>query len=235
MNLFNRLQGVFFNPQKTFAAIAERPVWVDIFIIVVVAIGLFSYLTTPYFQKDTLQIWKDNVKMQEKIGKERFQQQLDRLANPSPAGTMVRALVITPLTFLIGFLFSGLIILVLSRLVSQQGSYRQVWAALLHANLIDKILGHAVRLALILTRKSFMQTSTGLALFFPKMDMATPGYVILSQFDFFQLWMFGVLAYGISAIFKIELKKALIISYGFWLLKAIFSSALGIIGLSFMR
>lgn len=235
MNFFDRFQGVFFNPQKIFAALAERPVWVDIFIVVFVAIGLFFYITAPYSQKDTLQMWKDNVKMQERLGKERYEKQLDRLANPSPAGTMIRSLVVTPLTFLVGFLFSGLILLVLSRLFSQQGSYRQVWTALLHANLIDKILGNGVRLVLILTRKSFLQTSTGLALFFPKMETVTPGYIILSQFDFFQLWMFGVLAYGISATFKIGLKKALIISYGFWLLKAIFSSALGIVSLSFMR
>jgi hypothetical protein len=231
MNFFSRFQETFFNPRKTFAALAERPVWVDMFIVVFVAIGLFSYLTAPYSQKDTLQMWKDNVKMQERLGKENFQKRLDMIANASPA----RSLPFPLATFLIGLFFSSLIILVLGRLVSVQGGYRQVLAAVVHANLIDKILGNAVRLVLVLTRKAFLQTSTGLALFFPQMEITSTSYVILAQFDFFQLWMFGILAYGLAAIFKVELKKALFVSYGFWALKAVFTVALSLLAMSFMR
>jgi len=231
MSFVNRFQGSFFNPQKTFAALAERPVWVDVFIVVFIAIGFFSYLTAPYSKKDTLQLWKDNVKMQERLGKENFQKRLDMIANASPA----RSLPFPLAAFLIGLFFSSLIVLVLGRLVSAQGSYRQVLAAIVHASLIDKILGNAVRLALVMTRKSFFQTSTGLALLFPGMEITSPAYIILAQFDFFQLWMFGILAYGLAVIFKVELKKALLVSYGFWALKAVFTIALSLLTMSFMK
>jgi len=44
--------------------------------------------------------------------------------------------------------------------------------------------------------------------------------------------MFGVLAYGLSAIFKIDMKKSLIISYLFWGLKTLFNIAMSIWGMS---
>jgi len=67
------------------------------------------------------------------------------------------------------------------------------------------------------------------------MEVTTPAYVILGQLDFFQIWMFGVLGLGLSAVFKIEMKKAMFISYGFWLIKSLLYIALGIFGLRFLR
>jgi hypothetical protein len=47
--------------------------------------------------------------------------------------------------------------------------------------------------------------------------------------------MFGILGLGLSAVFKIETKKAMFISYGFWLIKSLLYIALGIFGLRFLR
>jgi hypothetical protein len=58
---------------------------------------------------------------------------------------------------------------------------------------------------------------------------------MLTQVDFFQLWMFGILAFGVAAVFKIELRKALILSYGLWFLKALANIGIGLIGMSFLR
>jgi hypothetical protein len=122
----------------------------------------------------------------------------------------------------------------MSRMFSTEGNYKQIFSAILHANFIDKILGNALRLVLILTRKSVMQTTTSLALFFPKLEMTSPTFIILSQIDFFQIWLFGILGYGLSSIFKIELKKALILSYTFWVLKSLLYIALGLLGAKYM-
>lgn len=80
-----------------------------------------------------------------------------------------------------------------------------------------------------------MQTSTSLALFFPKMEVTSTSYLMLAQVDVFQLWLFGILAFGLASIFKIELKKALFLSYGLWFLKALVNIGIGLIGMSFLR
>ena len=221
MNLPARIQGVFFNPQPTFKDLSERPVWKDVLIIIFILFGVFSYLIAPAANKDGLSTMKDNVKLQERMGKERFDQMIANMENVTPAQRAIRSLLFGPLMLLVGILFSSLILLVLGRLGSTEGRYKQVLSALVHANLVDKVLGNGVRLILILMRKSVFQTSTSLALLAPKLPVTSTSYIILSQFDFFQLWMFGILAFGLSAIFKIPVKKALFISYGFWLLKAL--------------
>jgi hypothetical protein len=79
-----------------------------------------------------------------------------------------------------------------------------------------------------------MQTTTSLAILFPNLDYTSKAYIVLSQFDFFQLWLFGILGFGLSAIFKISLKRAMIISYGFWLMKSLLNIAMLILSMRFV-
>lgn len=236
MNLFSRFLGVFFNPKETFKAVSEKPVWLDTLVILFIAIGLFSYIVAPYAQRDSVQMWKDNaVKLQERLGKEGYERQLKKLENPSSSSVLLRSFLLSPITFLFGFLFSSLILLGAGRLFSVQGNYRQLLSAYLQANFIDKILGNGVRLILILTKKSVMQTSTSLVLLFPRLEFTSPLYVVLSQIDFFQLWLFGIFSLALVEIFKIERKKALFISYGFWFIKSLLYIAMGLLTLKYMR
>ena len=234
MNVFQRLQGIFFSPQPTLEGISEKPVWVDALIFLLVLIGLFSFLTAPYLQKDSLQIMKGNIKMQERLGEENFNRMIERLENPSQPMVILQTFGIIPISFLVGLLFSSLIILAMGRFTSTEGKYVQVFSVLLHANIVDKILGNALRLILVITRKSVMQTSTSLALFFPRLEVTSSAYLVLTQLDFFQLWLFGILGFGLSHVFKIELKKALVISYTFWILKSLLYIALGLIRMRYM-
>jgi hypothetical protein len=235
MSFFKRLEGVFFAPKPAFQALAEKPVWVDALIVLLILLAVFAYFVTPYQQKDQVQMFKDNAKLKERLGDTRYTEMMARLEAPPTTGTIIRSVVIAPLINFIGILFSSLILLVMGRFISSQGGYVPVMAAVVHANFVDKLLGNAVRALLIGTRHSVMQTSTSLALLFPKMEVTTPAYIILGQLDFFQIWMFGVLGLALSAIFKIETKKAMFISYGFWLLKSLLYIAFGIFGLRFLR
>ncbi|MBN1272790.1 MAG: YIP1 family protein [Candidatus Aminicenantes bacterium] len=235
MNFFNRLQGVFFSPQTTFKALAEKPVWKLTLVFILILTAVFIYLVNPYIQQDTLKTFKNNVKLQERLGEERYNRMLERYENPTKTSRLLGAFVFTPITMMIGLLLSSLFLLVIGRLTSTEGKFILVFSAFIHANIIDKLLGNAVRLILIFTRKSFIQTTTSLALFFPRLEVLSTPYIILSQFDFFQLWMFGILAYGLAAIFKISLKKALFVSYGFFILKSAFNIALALIQTTALR
>ena len=227
MNILNRLQGVFFNPNLTLKAISEKPVWVDALIILLILLTIFAVIITPYATQDRIQTLKNDVKLQERLGEERYNQQLEFLENPPQWFFIVFVIIVPFFASLIGFFLPSLIILAMGRMFSTEGNYKQLFSVYIHASIVDKILGNAVRLALILTRKSVMQTTTSLALFFPKMEFTSTGFRVLSQVDFFQLWLFGILGYGLASVFKIEVKKALIISYGFWLLKSLFYIAVG--------
>ncbi|RLE03250.1 MAG: hypothetical protein DRJ11_04795 [Candidatus Aminicenantes bacterium] len=234
MNFSQRFLGIFTNPRPTFDDLTNRPRWIEALILLLVAYMVFSYLTTPYALQDQAQMMKNNLQLKERMGEERFNQTLANLEKPPSSTIILRSLILSPITLLIGLLLSSLILLIMGRFSSTEGNFKQVWTHYLYANFIDKILGNGVRLFLILSKKSIMQTTTSLAAFFPQLEVTSTGFIILSQFDFFQLWMFGVLGYGIASAFKIEFKKALYISYGFWALKSIIYIIIGLIGRQFL-
>jgi len=218
MSFGGRLIGTFFDPGPTFKAIAARPIWVDILIVLLILISLYTYLIFPFGQKDTLRSLEDNAaKLKAKWGESQYARYLERIRGQDRS---LAAFLVTPLTYLIGFLFSGLIVMGMGRLVSTQGSYLQVFSSLLHANLVDKLLGNGLRQFLISGRKSVVQTSTGLPVLFPKMDVMSTAYALLGQVDLFQIWTFCLFGIGLAAAFKISLKKGLVISFAFWLLKS---------------
>lgn len=233
MNFIRRFIGVIFSPQETFKSLSEKPVWIDALIVILILFVLFTHLTRPYTTKDYAQLMENNVKLKERLGDEGFERAMNRLENPQKGFVIAQVFVIAPLTLVIGLLIGSLILFVFGRLMTTEGKYIQVLSAYIHANLIDKILGNALRLFLILSRKSVFQTSTSLAIFFPHMEVTSLSYAVLTQIDFFQLWLFGVLSFGLSCIFKIDLKKTLFISYGFWLLKSAFNVALFLVSMSF--
>ncbi|MBP1660409.1 MAG: hypothetical protein H6P95_1601 [Candidatus Aminicenantes bacterium] len=235
MSLFKRLEGVFFDPKRTFDGLAGKPVWIDALVVVLLALIAFNLVVAPYMQKDQLQLMKGNAALMERMGEDAYTKMIERTEHPSPSGRIVQTFVATPLFFLAALLLQSLILLILGRLLSTQGVYVQVLAALIHASVIDKLLGNGVRLALAVTRKSLMQTSTGLALLFPNLEVTSTAFIMLSQIDLFQLWMFGVLALGLAAIFKISLPKAMALSYAMWLLKAAANVGIGLIATSFLR
>jgi hypothetical protein len=234
MNIFERFQGVFASPKKTLEAVAAKPVWVDALILLLIVMAVYSYIIAPIAQRESLAMFQNNPRLEERMGKERFDKYIAAQSNPSPGRRYFNALVMSPVASAVGFFISTLFLLILGRLVATTGTFKDVLAVFLHASFIDKILGNAVRLALILAKKSVFQTSTGLLALFPTIPFGSTAYYILAPFDLFQIWMYGVLAYGLAAVFKIELKKALYVSYGFFILKSALYIGLGLLSRSLM-
>ncbi|MEW5900930.1 MAG: YIP1 family protein [Acidobacteriota bacterium] len=226
MNFFGRLFGTFLDPDRTMKAVTARPAWVEALVILLILLAIYSYLLFPLGQEETLKSMEDGAtRLKEKWGEDRYAAAVERVGNQSRALT---SLLFAPLISLVGFLFSSLLVLGIGRLSSTQGNYLQVFSSFLHANFIDKVLGNGLRYFLATSRGSVMQTTTGLPVFFPRMDVASTSYAVLSQVDFFQLWMFGVFGLGLASAFKFSVKRALIISYCFWALKSVLMAALAI-------
>jgi hypothetical protein len=220
VNLAGRFYGVFFSPAPTFKSLAEKPKWADAFVVVLLFIAAAAYFAAPFAAQDSLKTMKDNPKLEEKMGKARYDQMIRSMETGGTTGAIIRAVVFGPLAFVFGLFISALILLLMGRLVSAEGAFIPIVSVLIQANFVDKILGGALRTVLVLARRSVIQTSTSLALLAPRIDIASPAYIFLSQVDFFQLWMFGLVGSGLAAVLKIPLRKAMILSFSFWLLKA---------------
>ncbi len=235
MSLVKRIEGVLFNPKPTLDGLAAKPVWIDTLVVVLLALIAFMAVAHPYMQKDQLSLMKDNVVLKEKMGEANYDKMIERTEHPTTASKIIQIFVTTPLFSIAALLLQSLFLLILGRFMSTQGTYVQVLSVLVHASLVDRLVGNAVRMLLALTRQSLMQTSTSLALLFPRLEVTSTLYIALTQVDFFQLWMFGILAFGLAAVFKIQIRKALVLSYGVWFLKALVNIGIGLFGMSFLR
>jgi hypothetical protein len=230
MTFFSRLLGVFFSPADTFKALSERPKWVDMLIILLILVAVYAMLIAPYIPQDQIKLLESDAEGRAKMGEEAYNQRLKFWEDPPPF-VAVAGIIMQPVSLIIGFLIQALLILGIGRLMSTEGKYIQIFSAFIHANAINLVLGNAIRAFLISSRESVFQTTTSLALFFPKLEVMSPAYVVLTQVDFFQLWVFGIFGFALSEIFKIELKKGLILSYSFWLIRSLFYIAVGLLGM----
>jgi hypothetical protein len=230
MTFFSRLLGVFFNPKDTFKALAEKPKWADMLIVLLILVAVYAMLIAPYIPQDQIKRLESDAEGRAKMGEEAYQRQLELWKNPPPI-MAIAGIIMQPVSLLIGFLIQTLIILGIGRLTSTEGKYIQIFSAFIHANAINLVLGNALRAFLISSRESVFQTTTSLALFFPRLETMSPAYVVLTQVDFFQLWVFGILGFALSEIFKIELKKGLLLSYSFWFIRSLFYIAVGLLSM----
>jgi len=235
MNFGSRLIGVFTNPRETFSSLAEKPVWVDALILVLVASFAFNFLIAPYSAKDSYEMLQGSTKLKQQWGEERFNTMLEqarkKAENLTTPDRILQSLLGSASVIII-LMLQTLLLLVLTKFFSTQGSYVQLLSAMLHASFINVLLGNGLRAFLASSKQSIFKVSTGLAAFFPHLEPTSSAYLILTNIDIFQLWMFGVLGYALSAIFKLDLKKSLFISYLFWLLKTIVNIGLGIFSFS---
>ena len=230
MTFFSRLLGVFFNPKDTFKALSEKSIWVDMLIVLILLASVYAVLIAPYIPQDQIKRLEGDANGRAKMGEEVYNQRLEFWKDPPPF-VAITGIVMQPVSMLIGFLIQSLFILCLGRLTSSEGKYIHVFSSFIHANAINLVLGNALRAFLIISRESVFQTTTSLALFFPKLEIMSPLYVVLVQVDFFQLWVFGILGFALAEIFKIELKKAFILSYSFWFIRSLFYIVTGLVSM----
>ncbi len=233
MTFFSRLLGVFFNPKNIFKALSEKSIWVDMLFVLLILVTIYAVLISPYIPQDQIKRLKSDAKGRAEMGEEAFNQRLEFWENPAPLVT-ITGIIMQPVSLLIGFLIQCLIILGMGRLISIEGKYIQVFSSFVHANAINLVLGNALRAFLIFSRESVFQTTTSLALFFPRLDIMSPAYFVLTQVDFFQLWVFGIFGFALSQIFKIDLKKGLFLSYGFWFIRSLFYIASRLLAMKFV-
>ncbi|MBN2200130.1 MAG: YIP1 family protein [Candidatus Aminicenantes bacterium] len=221
MNLPSRIQGVFFEPRTTLRAVAAKPVWTDVLAVTLIALAVYTIFIMPYASREAFSHYQAQ-------GQEA--PDLSRM----PKWLLVIPVLIGLFSMTAVVFFSSGVVYLMGRLFSPHGEFKAVLAVYLHAGLVDALLGNAVRLAVALTKKSALVV-TGPAMFFPEIPPRSFLFLALGSFDFFRLWAFGILACGLAAVFKVEMKKAFLIAFLSWLALASISVGLGGLSMAVAR
>ena len=199
MGLMARLAGVIFAPYKAFAAVAARPRWFGALAVslVIIAAGQFWFLSTEIGQQAVLD---QQVGAMEALGFEVSDQQYEAFEAGLASAryfAVVQLVLVGPIVYGI---IAGLILGVFTAIMGGNGTFRQVFAVLVHASFVLAALS-IVTLPLNYARES-MSSPFSLSALLPMLDAESAGGMFLGMLDLQYIWWFVTLGIGVGVMYK---------------------------------
>lgn len=216
---FQRIMGVFFAPDETFADIARRP---DILWPLVI-LTLFGFVTTALIMP---RLDMDAVVAQQA---EAMQKQNPNMsdADVESAGRMVRAMGkvsgwLSPVFIIVGYLLIALVLWGAFRVMGGDGDFKQSLSTTLYAYMPRMLLGGLIATVIIVMRGTVDPTQMATVvktnpafLVDPKAQPVLSSF--LASFDLFVLWTIFLLTVGFSKVARVTKAKAATIIIVLWL------------------
>ena len=198
------LWGVLLAPEKTFRALAARPLWLPALVLLVASALALSVIITP--RLDMRQVIREAI---EESGQEVPEAQLARqveMANKFKWVGTAAQVVLQPAVYL---LMAGLFLVVL-RLVGSEIDFRRSLAVSVHG-MMPFLLATLLALPVVLSRAEIsMQEvrsggllSSNLAAFAPE-STGKAMLALLSSVDLFSLWSIALLAIGYRVVGRVS-------------------------------
>ena len=187
-SLPQRVIQVFFSPGELFTALRDKPVWFGA--LAVAAILLF--LSTVFIPTD---VWIEFSRAQ------MIESGREVPAGFESSGAIIRivSVIVGPIAFFVmAFVISGIITLVFSILLGDEGRYVQYLSVMAHASIISS-LGALLLLPLKLSQGDPSLT-LNVGTFFGFFLEEAYLYRVLKMIDLFGLWSFAVMAVGVTKI-----------------------------------
>jgi hypothetical protein len=216
--LVARFIGVITSPRETFEAIAARPRWLGMLVVVTVmtAVLLGGFMATSVGQ----QAFIDKAQQGNPFGGTPSEQQMkatEKMAAYMPYIQGVGVLVAGPL---ITALMAGIAFAIFGAFGGGQATYKQVFSVFTHSGVIG-VLGQLVVTPVNYLRET-MESPMNLAVFFPMLDAGGFLAKVLGSVELFRVWWVMVLAIGLAVIYR---KKTRSIAIGLFALYAIIAVA----------
>ena len=231
MGEFSRLTGVFFEPGKTFADIAERPRWLVPLLLVIVAGVAFYFLYGQHVG------WERFVRHQMETNA-RMQQAMERIPAAQRDASIAMQTKFTGIGYYFGtavmiplmYLISAAIVLgIASGMMSAGVRFKQVFAIVCYAGL-PGILKHALA-AVVMFLKSpddfnlINPLAFNPAAFMDPINSSKFLYTLAMSFDLFTIWGILLTAVGLKAaagnrlsfggaLFAVALPWAVLVLFG---------------------
>ncbi len=224
--MIKRIYLTIFDPYRLGEQLRETKKWADVALVVLLLTIVFSLPYSPRAYHEAmaqLEIQKPEVVKQLKdSGK------WDKIANLPDQTVMIRASIGIIIPFVFSIFFTALLLLVGIRIFTPEGDYALMLASWSHVTLINYSLAALVKGIIIWAKGTTVGVTTSLLLLTNLSPFSKMGK-FLSAFDLFDLWAAIACGLIISGALSIERKKALYVSLGVWLIKALILGGLGLL------
>jgi hypothetical protein len=214
-NSFQRIIGVLFSPDATFASIARKPDWVvPLVLIMILALGNgFLIASRIDFGAPAREAMAQNKNM--------TQEQMDR-AEKMSVGMGKVAKFIAPVIMVIVFLVVAGALLLAVRLMGGEGDFKQAFSVTCYAwlpNVLQSIILTIVILAKGLTGinpqtiPTILRSNLG---FLVDMKTQPMAFALLSSLDLFTIWVVVLLVIGFAYVGRISKTKSAVAVVSLW-------------------
>lgn len=197
-SLVARFVGVITSPRETFTAVAAKPRWLGMMVLVTVlmAVLVAGYQATAVGQQAFLDKAAEGNAFSGPPSAEALKA-TEKIAGYMPYITAVSIVVIGPLVTL---LMAGIAFAVFTAFGGGQATFKQVFAVCTHSGAIG-VLGQ-----LIVTPVNYMRgtmdSPMNLAVFFPMLDAGSFLAKALGSFELFRVWSVFALAIGLGVVYR---------------------------------
>lgn len=205
MGEFSRLTGVFFEPGKTFADIAERPRWlVPLLLVIVAAVGFyFLYGQHVGWERAVRHQMETNARMQQAMERLPAEQREASIAMQTKfmgIGYYVGTIVMVPLMYVIS---AAIVLGIASGMMSAGVKFKQVFAIVCYAGL-PMVLKHALATVVMFLKSPddfnlINPLAFNPAAFMDPINSSKFLYTLAMSLDLFTIWYFLLAATGLKA------------------------------------
>jgi hypothetical protein len=209
-----RVIGVIFSPDATFASIAKRPDWVLPLVLLLITSLVAGFIIAQHV--DFGSAARESMEQNKNMPPEQVEKAV-RIA--SSIGKVLTYL--SPVLSLIGLLVIAGILLLAFRLFGGEGDFKQAFSVTCYAS-IPSIIKSAVTLIIMVARGGIMPV-TALATLVPSnlgflTDMKTNpmAFALLSSFDIFSVWFLALMIIGFAYVSRLSRAKSAVIMISLW-------------------
>src|SRR3954447_1826886 len=215
-NSFQRIIGVLFSPDATFASIARRPDWVVPLVLLLLVSLAAGVIIAPHvdFGAAAREAMEQN--------KNASPEQIDKAVRISASIGKVFTY-ISPVLSLIGLLVIAGIVLLAFRIFGGEGDFKQAFSVTCYSS-IPTIIKSVVTLIIIVAKggiipaqalATLVRSNLGFLVDYKTNPVA---FALLSSFDIFSFWFLALLIIGFSYVARVSKVKAAVTIISLWII-----------------
>lgn len=225
LSAFQRVVGIFTQPQRVFVYLRSKPdIWLPLIIAIIIGI-ISSFLVYDIAITDTITSYEQN----ENIPDAQRDMIIDSIEQRRHGAWRYVSIFVFPIVgaFVIFALIALAYWFIGNVILGGKAKYKQVFSAFAYSYLIIAIAGAIVKIPLILSKQT-IKVHTSLAILMPQDASHSALFRFLDNFDIFIVWGLIVFSIGYAVIYRFSQAKAFMGVFISWLLYIlIFSVALG--------
>lgn len=215
-NPFQRIIGVLFSPDATFASIARRPDWVVPLVLLLLVAMAAGVIMAPHI--DFGAAARESMEQQKNVSPE----QIDKAVRISASIGKVFTY-LAPVLSLIGLLVIAGVVLLAFRIFGGEGDFKQAFSVTCYAS-IPTIFKSVVTLIIIVAKggiipaqalATIVRSNLGFLVDYKANPIA---FALLSSFDIFSIWFLALLIIGFSYVARVSKVKAAVTIISLWVL-----------------